>query len=113
MVNEMTIKPPPKLIEMAKLLVGTKSGSESLLAEKVMSGGVELSAVFCWTLALATGNDIDRLARRPEVQRLATEALRQLLAAVSGSASADKAVVSVANQARDFLCESLLKELRG
>jgi hypothetical protein len=113
MVNKMATKPPTKLIELVKLLVATKSGSESVFAAKVMAGGAESSAVFCWTLALATGNDIDRLARRPEVQRLATEALRQLLAAVSGSASADKAVVSVANQARDFLCESLLKELRG
>jgi hypothetical protein len=113
MVNEMATKPPTKLIELVKLLVATKSGSESVFAAKVMSGGAKSSAVFCWTLALATGNDIDRLARRPEVQRVATEALRQLLATVTSAASADKSVAFLADQARDFLCESLLKELRG
>lgn len=71
----------PKLLAVAKFCNTASCGSERFLARLVL-GGQDISLSFDWLLRLYSQNDIDRLARRPEIRAAAREALSELAPAI-------------------------------
>jgi hypothetical protein len=66
------------LSRVLRLCSSTTAGSERFYAREILRGVVNHSLVFDWLLHLASGNGIDRLARRDDIQRAARAALSEL-----------------------------------
>ena len=97
------------LNQVLRLCNSTAAGSERFYAREILRGVVSNSLVFDWLLHLAEGNGIDRLARRPDIQRAARAALSEMASGILR----DRCAGAWHVDARRVLDESSLADILG